>query len=108
MKTIGAHVSASGGLWQAPLNAAAIGATAFALFTKNQRQWTAPPLSAAEIAVDGPAEGLVRFNGLDYPLEQGRVRLPVENPELWSPEKPKLYPFSVCCGAVAVPWRRSI
>ncbi len=49
MKTIGAHVSASGGLWQAPLNAAAIGATAFALFTKNQRQWTAPPLSAAEI-----------------------------------------------------------
>lgn len=49
MKTIGAHVSASGGLWQAPLNAAAIGATAFALFVKNQRQWTAPPLSAREI-----------------------------------------------------------
>ncbi len=49
MKTIGAHVSTSGGLHQAPLNAAAIGATAFALFTKNQRQWTAPPLTAAEI-----------------------------------------------------------
>ena len=53
----------------------------------------------AEIAVDGPAEGFVRFNGLDHPLERGRVRLSVENPELWSPERPKLYPFSVCCGA---------
>ncbi len=46
---IGAHVSASGGLENAPKNAAAIGATAFALFTKNQRQWLAKPLSEAEI-----------------------------------------------------------
>lgn len=49
-KTIGAHVSASGGVENAPLNAAAIGADAFALFTKNQRQWTSPPLSDASIA----------------------------------------------------------
>lgn len=41
MKYIGAHVSASGGVENAPLNAHAIGATAFALFTKNQRQWFA-------------------------------------------------------------------
>lgn len=46
---IGAHVSASGGLENAPKNAAAIGATAFALFTKNQRQWLAKPLGEAEI-----------------------------------------------------------
>ena len=46
MKYIGAHVSASGGVDNAPLNAAAIGATAFALFTKNQRQWRSPALSA--------------------------------------------------------------
>lgn len=39
MKYFGAHVSASGGVENAPLNAAAIGANAFALFTKNQRQW---------------------------------------------------------------------
>lgn len=45
MKRIGAHVSASGGVENAPLNAQAIGATAFALFTKNQRQWKAKPLS---------------------------------------------------------------
>lgn len=49
MKKIGAHVSASGGVENAPLNAAQIGATAFALFTKNQRQWVAKPLTADSI-----------------------------------------------------------
>lgn len=47
---IGAHVSASGGVENAPVNAAAIGATAFALFTKNQRQWLAKPLTEGETA----------------------------------------------------------
>lgn len=51
MKYIGAHVSASGGVENAPLNAHAIGATAFALFTKNQRQWVAPPLTERSIAL---------------------------------------------------------
>ncbi|MDZ7316415.1 MAG: deoxyribonuclease IV [candidate division KSB1 bacterium] len=50
MKPIGAHVSAAGGVESAPLNAHAIGATAFALFTKNQRQWTAKPLTDESIA----------------------------------------------------------
>jgi len=45
MKYIGAHVSTSGGVFNAPLNAKAIGASAFAMFTKNQRQWTAPQFS---------------------------------------------------------------
>ena len=49
MKRIGAHVSASGGVSNAPLNAARIGADAFAMFVKNQRRWDAPPLSAEEI-----------------------------------------------------------
>ncbi|MFI3306030.1 MAG: deoxyribonuclease IV [Rikenellaceae bacterium] len=49
MKYIGAHVSASGGVENAPANATAIGATAFALFTKNQRQWSAPELTAPQI-----------------------------------------------------------
>lgn len=49
MKYFGAHVSASGGVQNAPLNARAIGATAFALFTKNQRQWVAPPFTPATI-----------------------------------------------------------
>ena len=50
MKFIGAHVSCGGGVENAPLNASAIQAGAFALFTKNQRQWTAPPLSEISIA----------------------------------------------------------
>ena len=49
MKYIGAHVSASGGVENAPLNAHTIGATAFALFTKNQRQWKSSPLSGKSI-----------------------------------------------------------
>jgi len=48
-KYIGAHVSASGGVENAPLNAREIGATAFALFTKNQRQWVAKPLTEENI-----------------------------------------------------------
>ena len=49
MKYIGAHVSASGGVQNAPLNAESIGAKAFALFTKNQRQWFSNPLTKASI-----------------------------------------------------------
>ncbi len=50
MKFVGAHVSAAGGVENAPLNARRIGARAFALFTKNQRQWQAKPLAAETVA----------------------------------------------------------
>ena len=49
MKYIGAHVSASGGVENAPLNAHEIGAKAFALFTRNQRQWKSSPLTSRSI-----------------------------------------------------------
>ena len=49
MKYFGAHVSASGGVENAAKNAQMIGATAFALFTKNQRQWIAPQLTQQQI-----------------------------------------------------------
>jgi deoxyribonuclease-4 len=45
---VGPHVSAGGGVSRAPINAKALNASAFALFVKNQRQWTAAPLPAAE------------------------------------------------------------
>ena len=51
MKYIGAHVSASGGVENAIKNAKEIGATAFALFTKNQRQWIAPELTPSQITL---------------------------------------------------------
>ncbi|WP_431025528.1 deoxyribonuclease IV [Halomonas sp. H5] len=50
MKYLGAHVSAAGGVDQAVARAVEIGADAFALFTKNQRQWRAKPLEEATIA----------------------------------------------------------
>ena len=49
MKFIGAHVSAAGGVENAVKNAVEIGANGFALFTKNQRQWSAKPLSEKNI-----------------------------------------------------------
>ena len=49
MKYIGAHVSAAGGVENAPINAYEIGANAFALFTKNQRQWVSKPLTKENI-----------------------------------------------------------
>lgn len=50
MKYVGAHVSAAGGVDQAVIRAHELKATAFALFTKNQRQWQAAPLSETVIA----------------------------------------------------------
>ncbi len=50
MKYIGAHISAAGGIENVPLRASEIGATAFALFTKNQKQWRSAPLSEGSAA----------------------------------------------------------
>lgn len=49
MKFTGAHVSAAGGVENAPVRAAEIGASAFALFTKNQKRWVSPPLTEESI-----------------------------------------------------------
>ncbi len=51
MKYIGAHVPTAGGVENAPLNAHAIGAKAFALFTRNERQWRSAPLTEASISL---------------------------------------------------------
>ncbi len=50
MKYIGVHVSISGGVENAPVNAKKIGATAFAMFTRNQRRWSSPPLTGKNIS----------------------------------------------------------
>lgn len=49
MKKLGAHVSMAGGVWNAPINAAQIGAKSFAMFTKNQKQWFAKPLEKEDV-----------------------------------------------------------
>lgn len=61
MKYLGAHVSAAGGAAQAVVRAHEIGANAFALFTKNQRQWAAKPLTDEAIAAFRAACGKYGF-----------------------------------------------
>ncbi len=60
MKYVGAHVSTSDGVFNAPINAHKIGATAFALFTKNQRQWKAKPFDSETI--DKFHQNMEKFN----------------------------------------------
>jgi len=62
---VGPHVSAAGGVANAPRNARALAATGFALFVKNQRQWSAPPLTAAEIGAFA-----VQMKACGYTTEQ--------------------------------------
>jgi deoxyribonuclease-4 len=49
MILLGAHVSTSGGVFNAPQSGEALGCTAIQIFTKNQRQWSAPPLPDPDI-----------------------------------------------------------
>ena len=46
---LGAHVSVSGGVENAPMRAENIGCTAIQIFTRNQRQWQTKPLLAEQI-----------------------------------------------------------
>ncbi len=52
----------------------------------------------AEIRAEGVQEGELLFNGRAYPLGDGVVRVSVEEPQLWSPEHPHLYSFSLQSG----------
>ena len=80
MKYIGAHVSASGGVEYAPVNAHEIGANAFALFTKNQRQWVSKPLTAESI--DLFQQNCEKYGFLpEYILPHGSYLINLGHPE---------------------------
>lgn len=80
MKYIGPHVSASGGVENAPLNAMQVGATAFALFTKNQRQWFSAPLS--EKSIDAFKENLEKSGiSTDYVLPHDSYLINLGSPD---------------------------
>jgi deoxyribonuclease-4 len=80
MKRIGAHVSASGGVQNAPLNAKEIGAKAFALFTKNQRQWFAKPYD--QKTIDEFHENMEKCNYLpEHVLPHDSYLINLGNPD---------------------------
>jgi deoxyribonuclease IV len=80
MKRVGAHVSASGGVENAPENAHAIGAKAFALFTKNQRQWRSSAYTVKNI--EGFKENVEKFGfSFDHILPHDSYLINLGHPE---------------------------
>lgn len=86
MKYIGAHVSAAGGVENAPGRAHEIGAGAFALFTKNQRQWEGPPLT--EENIDGFKSNCEEYGySMDYVMPHDSYLINLGHPEADALEK---------------------
>jgi deoxyribonuclease IV len=80
LKYIGAHVSASGGVENAPINAKEIGAKAFALFVKNQKQWYVKPLTTENI--DGFKKNCEEFGfSMDYILPHDSYLINLGSPK---------------------------
>lgn len=80
-KFLGAHISASGGVQNAPLNCLAIGGQAFAFFLKNQRRWDSPPISA-ESAEGFKAEvAKLKLDGPQHVLPHGSYLINLANPD---------------------------
>lgn len=86
MKYVGAHVSATGGVSKAPINAHEINAKAFALFVKNQRRWDAKPLEKEEI--EKFKEEIKKYDyNLEYVLPHAGYLINLGNPETEKREK---------------------
>lgn len=84
-KYIGPHVSISGGVENAPVNADDVGARGFALFTKNQRQWKSTPLAEDSIRTFGARLKAYNFTP-DHILPHDSYLINIGSPE---PEKRK-------------------
>ncbi|MFH5832451.1 deoxyribonuclease IV [Halalkalibaculum sp. DA384] len=80
MKFVGAHVSAAGGVENAPGRAEDIGAKAFALFTKNQRRWKSKPLSDENIAGFKEQVAALGFS-MDYIIPHDSYLINLGHPE---------------------------
>ena len=76
-----------GTVWLEPVPERAI----TALRIRNGLDWV-------EIEADGVSDGIVALDGKEYPLEDGRVRIEIAGPHLWTPEDPHLYRFTVSSG----------
>ncbi|KAH6887300.1 xylose isomerase-like protein [Coprinopsis sp. MPI-PUGE-AT-0042] len=78
---VGAHVSAAGGVANAPVNAAEIGCSAFALFLKSQRKWSSPPLSPRSIALFKHRMKQLNFDPKTDVLVHGNYLVNLGNPD---------------------------
>ncbi|XP_006457703.1 hypothetical protein AGABI2DRAFT_114752 [Agaricus bisporus var. bisporus H97] len=83
---VGAHVSSAGGVENTVINAAMIGANAFALFLKSQRKWTSPPLS--EDSIKSFKERMIEHKyTADVVLPHGSYLINLGNPDADKREK---------------------
>ena len=55
-------------------------------------------LTTAKIAVEGPQSGKILLEGKEYEFDGGLCEIQIEQPELWTPEHPRLYHFAVEAG----------
>jgi deoxyribonuclease-4 len=79
MKYVGAHVSAAGGVENSPERAHEIGAKAFALFTKNQKQWFSKALTTENI--DGFKSNVDTYGfNMDYVMPHDSYLINLGNP----------------------------
>lgn len=86
IRYIGSHVSAAGGVENAPINAYNIGANAFALFTRNQRQWVPKPLT--EESIQAFKANVKKYNfSPDHILPHASYLLNLGQPETEALEK---------------------
>ncbi len=101
---IGAHVSAAGGIANAPINAAAIGANAFALFTKNQRRWVSKPLDEAQIALfqRNCAEANISMDAI-LPHDSYLINLGHPDDELLTKSREAFYDEIARCEQIGLP-----
>src|SRR5262245_5142834 len=82
MPLLGAHQSIAGGYHRAVEAAAALGMDTVQIFTKNNNQWRAKPLLAAEIE---QFQSVLRGSGIRFPCAHNSylINLASPNDELW-------------------------
>lgn len=82
MVKLGAHMSIAGGYYKAVDAAAALDMDVVQLFTKNNNQWAAKPIMAAEVE---QFQGALRQSGVGNPLSHASYLINLASPkdELW-------------------------
>ncbi len=102
-RLFGAHMSVAGGLEQAFPRAAAVGASALQIFTKNASRWSVPPLKEAEIAAFRDAW---RESGIGPVLAHDAylINLAAPDPANWEKSKAAMADELRRCALLGVPF----